>query len=656
MERIKGLVKKHIKWLGLLALEALFLFMLLFSKRAGLFYVEKLFSRSVLALLAINICIALLALDRARRGKPSWDRGRRTALILLCFALAASLPLYVDYINFIPGHDHEFHLIRIEGIVEGIRDGQFPVRIHPETLSGYGYGASIFYPELLLYFPAFLRIMGLPVRLSYQIFCFFVNLATAAMAYHSFKGIFASRRLGLVGSFFMTFSLYRLTCLYTRGAVGEYTAMIFLPLVAWGIYRILARPCGGKENSLAFMPLMLGMTGLLYTHSLTAAIAALVLAIVCLICIRRVFQRERFFQLLLAVAGTLLLTAAYLGPMLHAGTLVETSIFTDELQRRFVHAINPYQLFPLFPNAVGISNWHDSGVPGEMPLGLGLAGLVAMCLWCFFCKRKQGDDLNAAGRISFWILAALLVMTTELFPWEGGYQLGGILARAAGTLQFPWRLLSVSSLLLALVACSLLREANGLGLPELNRALALTLCLLTLITACSYMDELMQGATVFRPATADDLDRSWGVMNGEFLPAAASRDHGAYTGEPTMDPGLRVEQYRREGTKIELYAENIGAGAANLTLPRLSYPGYEAETEQGEALPLWEGEGGLLTLTLPAGFAGGVQIRYQPPILWRIFEGITLLSALFFIFLARKNPAKGRAPAAEPYPLLKGEA
>ena len=62
------------------------------------------------------------------------------------------------------GADWSFHLSRIEGIANGLREGQFPVRVYSMAKDGYGYAPSLFYGELLLYFPAVLRLLGMSVQ------------------------------------------------------------------------------------------------------------------------------------------------------------------------------------------------------------------------------------------------------------------------------------------------------------------------------------------------------------------------------------------------------------------------------------------------------------------------------------------------------------
>ncbi len=61
-------------------------------------------------------------------------------------------------------------------------DGQFPVVIFPEALAGNGYLNSM-YPYLFLYIPAFLRLFGVSLALSYKTLIFLANIATVAITW-----------------------------------------------------------------------------------------------------------------------------------------------------------------------------------------------------------------------------------------------------------------------------------------------------------------------------------------------------------------------------------------------------------------------------------------------------------------------------------------
>ena len=75
--------------------------------------------------------------------------------IILGVALLATSPMMQTYLY--NGDDLCYHLARLEGLKDGILDGQIPVNILPDGLKNHGY-LNAMYPYLFLYIGAFLRI------------------------------------------------------------------------------------------------------------------------------------------------------------------------------------------------------------------------------------------------------------------------------------------------------------------------------------------------------------------------------------------------------------------------------------------------------------------------------------------------------------------
>ena len=72
-------------------------------------------------------------------------------MLAVIVLLAACAPLFT--INCIGGDDIIYHLLRIEALKEGILAGRPFLRINMLFFGGAGYASSMFYPDLLLYFP-----------------------------------------------------------------------------------------------------------------------------------------------------------------------------------------------------------------------------------------------------------------------------------------------------------------------------------------------------------------------------------------------------------------------------------------------------------------------------------------------------------------------
>lgn len=89
-----------------------------------------------------------------------------TTFVLTVITVISSIPLLSRTLLW--GADLEFHLFRIEGIAQGLRDGQFPVLMQTVQVGGYGYPVSVMYGDALLYIPALLHLMGLSTAMAYS--------------------------------------------------------------------------------------------------------------------------------------------------------------------------------------------------------------------------------------------------------------------------------------------------------------------------------------------------------------------------------------------------------------------------------------------------------------------------------------------------------
>ena len=102
------------------------------------------------------------------------------AVCYLVIILMASIPLFNNYL--IRGHDIYFHLMRIEGLAQGLGAGEFPVRIQPAWYDGYGYAVSVFYSDLFLYPAALLRLLGISLQDAYKVYVVLCNVATTLIS------------------------------------------------------------------------------------------------------------------------------------------------------------------------------------------------------------------------------------------------------------------------------------------------------------------------------------------------------------------------------------------------------------------------------------------------------------------------------------------
>ena len=211
------------------------------------------------------------------------------------------------------GSDLGYHLRRIENIAMGLADRQFPVRIQSDWLLGNGYAVGVFYGDLLLYAPALLRLAGVPVTVAYDLYLFAVTLLTAWGGYYAARRLALPRAAAFGAAALYTLAAYRLCDVTDRAALGEYTALAFLPLAAAGFWRTL-HPDAARLPGAAL--LVLGLSGVLQSHLLSFEMTVLCLCAAALVLARATFRRAALLRLTGAAGAFCLLNAGFLVPLL----------------------------------------------------------------------------------------------------------------------------------------------------------------------------------------------------------------------------------------------------------------------------------------------------------------------------------------------------
>ena len=575
-------------------------------------------------LLAALLDLALLLLfARGDENAPARRRRYAVPLVLAGIALAASLPLFSNYLYF--GHDLDYHLQRITAMAAELSYGQFPVRLTTDSLNGYGYANPLCYCELFLTLPALLYNAWLPLRTCYQVYIFAVTLATAAIAYYSFGTITASRKLGLLGAGLYTLSCYRMVCIYVRAAVGEYTAIAFLPLILAGLYNIYTTE---KPRFAQWAPMAFGMAALVQCHLLSCELIALLLVVFCLLRLRETLRPARLLAWLKAALLALALSAWYFFPFLISTREINLMVngpLIGKIQGQGTYLV---QLFS--PFGCGYGGTAD-GTSSDMTLTLGLP-LAAGFMLVIYCllrrERWQQQETLRRMQTAFGFAMLTLVLSLRVFPWDGVQNwLGRAAGKMAGMFQYPWRFLSLATVLLCLavlLAVQLLQEKN----VRLAKGAAAALAACALLTVGVVQTQITTGMSeqAYNVFLNRQPNATTGV--GEYLIDGTSGYETIWAQPKPGSEELQLLSYEKRGGKAYLTVENDG-DAADISVPIFNYGHYYAVDEAtGDAYALGTGENARITLNIPAGYTGTIVIAYHAPVYWRAFELVSLLALI----------------------------
>ena len=582
---------------------------------------KPIFSDSIL--LAFLALLGFLAIGYIKYIVP--EKNRTNAILFVVVtgtAILASYPIFTNYLY--SGHDINFHLWRIEGIKDGLLSGQFPVRIHPTHNSGYGYITASVYPELFLYFPAILRLLGVSSVMAYKVFVFAMNFATAWIMYHVVHQMSGSKNAAGIASVVYTLSTWRLLNVFHRAAVGEALFMTFFPLVVLGLYYIL------KGNKSKWYVLAIACTCVFQSHIIGTLMTAVFMIAMFLIFIRDLFREKHILALCKAGILTVLLNLWYLVPFVYYYFSLDMKVRNTSANTTFYgHSIIPAELFNVTNKQFGISNLLSSGVRGEMSLSLGVGislCLVAGVLYYLFNRKKTSQESMEFSL--FAIGLASIYMATSLFPWEA-FQKYNLINKFAATLQFPWRFLSVASVLIGVAgAIAISKWTRG----NCQRSAFIAIWIVCALSVVSFGAAYTNNYDVYiRKGMAVPGAGSSGTQKEYFL-VTTNPDALASAAYHTSDESMQVSGYEKRGTNITLNVSGATDGAY-VEVPLLYYAGYAAKDESNQRLEVVSGNNDVLRVMVKEN-TSEIRISYQGlPIFKPACIASVLTLALFLAWL-----------------------
>lgn len=538
----------------------------------------------------------------------------RLVLLLSFWSLVflGMAPFLNDYL--IKGHDIMFHLARINGISTGIRNGDYWVRINPVQSYGYGYASALMYPQLFLYPAALLHLAGMSLMNSYKCLLFFIQIITIESSYYSFGKVFHSKKAGIMGAFLYVLSMNRLSNLYVRGDLGEVLAMMFFPLVFYSMYEII---CGNYKK---WYWAAAAFSGVFLSHILSTEFVMVTTAVFCLIFIRRFLKEpKRIAAICKAALLAALLCLWQIVPLLtYAGE--KLAVFGEPnvyLPDRLTPASEVFKVF--------FTNGYQS--VGAV-LGLGILIYVMIAAYV----KQQGDltensigwlKLGNAGLIT---AVVTLVMTLWVFPWDFLCR-SALIDRFIKSIQFPWRLLAVTSFMLcvAFLAAMMLvfEKRKSYAFP-----LTLVVCISSVISSLYFIETAsdVNAAFIENKADAENIILTDYLYFYEGQSDAALRERGNVI-TADQDGVWRIIGYEKRGTALNA---DLSAKAAHngswIEVPLYYYPGYHASLD-GIEINLEQGTNGVIRVMLPDGFnEGRLSVWFEDFRIWKIADWISLLT------------------------------
>lgn len=559
---------------------------------------------------------------------PEEQRARFSLLLIVIFV---STPLFVY--GTLRGHDTSFHMMRIQTIADGLRSGIFPVKLQSGWFNHYGYPNGVFYPDALLYIPAVLRLLNLPIWLCFNAYILLTNTIATAVSYHCFRKISEDCTIGAVGSILYSASAWFLTDTYMRGAVGETTAMAFLPFVILGFFELMK-----AHHKDAILYLVCGYTGLLQSHILMPVMAAIFSVIVCVICVKTLLTGGRLRTLMTAAGYALLINLGVLVPFVdyYMRGIKGAGASTDWLQEKGVSLAQMLMMEP--ENRIGRTflvrfDW----IAGEMPhtAGVTVLLLLAAAVYVLVVSKDQDSSEKHAIRVLAISGVFSVWLSSDLFPYAWLEKHMPVVYKVfANNIQFPVRYHTTTiALLVAAGVCVMayLKKRSD-GEKRLAFIIAAFAVLLTIYQGGYLMSGWINTSDTWKPYMAKDMTE---IDYDEYpifsLPGSEITDVDVSSAVTSSDDMI-LEDIRRKGFTFDIRLQNKSDSEQYVQLPVWNYYGYRTDAAD-DGIGISDGEHRRVRISVPAGYAGEVRVRWSEPVYWRMSEIVSVVSAILFLYL-----------------------
>ncbi len=529
-------------------------------------------------------------------------------------------------------HDGYVHILRLIGTNVALANTEFPHLIIPYFCNDFGYSMNLFYGVLVTYLPLLLKLLPVSYVGALKLFAIGTIFFSGMAMYRCMLQMTKKKGIALVSSLLYMTAIYRFENIYTRFAMGEFTAFVFLPMVLQGLHSILYED--GKKSWL----LGIGITALVLTHTITTMYFAFVCFLYVVFQGKRVWRQEVWKHFILQIGVALVLTAFYTVPMLEHKMATDYTIFDASLMR--THGEWAYE------HTADVGKFlDDSKAPANVRMEIGIPILVTLFMGVFVIKKipKEIRDIWIASIV---ISIVSLFMCTYLFPWR-------YLPDFLCTIQYPWRMNGYFVLFAAIAsginfyyfATMWKKEGIKIGV---SAVVIVGIFVNTVYYTTFYHWEDTTLDIQYEEKKLHNLTFSHMYINRDYLPKKAIYLQNTYLEERenrvyVLEGTSQIAQEEKEALHLQ-FTLTKGSEGDILELPYFYYLGYEAVIQTEEEtykLPIVESPYGFLAIVLHEDIEQAtITVEYKGTIIEKaayLISGISVIVLLVYDRVIKKR-------------------
>ncbi len=529
--------------------------------------------------------------------------------------------------GYFPMHD-DMQAMRVLQLDKCVKDGQIPCRWVPDMGYGYGYPQFNYYPPLPYYVMEGFHLGGLSilaaVKIGFALSAFFSAIAMFIFGRSLFGNIG-----GFVSSVFYVYAPYRATNMYNRGAVGEFWALVFLPLIFWAILEVVRRK---KSKYVVF--LALSFAGLLLTHIITSMIFSVFALLWGVFLLWHFGEYKKLKRLAIGTVLGVVLAGFFILPVIFEKKFAHTETLTQGFFNYLAHFVSLKQLFTSTHWGFGST---ELGPYDNFSFSIGLLhwvfGLVALvaAAWNF----KKNKLVFQVSLLLVFITLTSLFMTHQksVFIWNN--------ISFLKWLQFPWRYLTIAmfslSALVGLTFATLKKQSTKLVL-----ALIMTIGVI-MLNAFYFYPSKWYYINDQEKFSGESWEKQLTISIFDYLPifADAPPDKKAPDLPQIIEGNAEVIEFQK-GSDWQSGVVEVTSEVAIIRMPLYYFPGFVVEVDGQEVAVEYDNRLGLITFEVPQNkHTFNVQLTNTPVrSLGNMLTVVGVFAIIVWFLRQRKNDKK----------------
>lgn len=558
-------------------------------------------------------------------------RGFLQILLVFFLSLWTVKPLFIS--GFFPVHD-DTQPARIYEMAKALQEGQFPVRWVNDLGYGYGYPLFNFYAPLPYYIGGIFNLSGIDAINSAKIM-YVIGVLAAGLCMFFLLREFSGEISAVTGAVLYLYAPYHAVNIYVRGAVGEYYAYAFLPLIILGIYKILTaspnQSGSGEKKGInsdykkGILITSLSFAAILLSHNILGLITGYYLALIVLSYLVYLSVRKKNLMKILIIIYSLSLGAGlaffFVLPALSESKYTKVDRLVTSGSDFHNHFVYLDQLWNSPWGYGGSGPDRNDGMSfkiGKIYLLLGLLGLLLIIIK----KEKEKDDKL---KKNFSLIISVVFLTSVYFTIQQSQPLWEIIPGFA-FIQYPWRFLNITVLSLVLIGSGIYTCISGYRLQ-------LILSVLTIGFVLWSQVKYFQPKTI-TPSVETDYISSFNLRNkissisDEYLPRdfRLNPNGNSFIGLPQTE-NLKVLQSDEKST-VKSYSVMVNSPekiTANITF----FPGWQVYIDQ--KVTRVSEDHGKITFLIDSG-RHLIEIKFGNTPLRYLANAISLLSLFLLVY------------------------